>query len=76
MMKLEFEEMEKYWINKLNSERKFNEEHLHQSEMKFHELELQIQSFVSFIENEDIQAKDNETQDAEETKGKLQTIKE
>ena len=76
MMKLEFEEMERYWINKLNSERKFYEEHIHQSEMRFNELQLQIQSFVNFIENEDIQAKDNEAQDTEETLGKLPTINE
>ena len=76
MMKLEFEEMEIYWINKLNSERKFYEEHSHQSEMKFNELELQIQSFVNFIEKEDIGAKENEAQDTEETLEKLPTIKE
>ena len=76
MMKLEFEEMERYWINKLNSERKFYEEHLHQSEMKFNELELQIQSFVNFIEKDNIGAKENEDQDTEETLEKLPTIKE
>ena len=76
MMKLEFEEMERYWINKLNSERKFYEEHLHQSEMRFNELQFQIQSFVNFIENDDIQAKDNEAINTEETLGKLPTINE
>ena len=76
MMKLEFEEMEIYWIHKLNSERKFYEDHLKQSELKFNEFELQIQSFVNFIEKEDIGAKENEDQDTEETLEKLPTIKE
>ena len=75
MMKSEFEEMEKYWINKLNSERKFYEEHILQSEIKFHELQLQIQSFVNFLEKEDIQA-GYEAQYTEETLGKLTTINE
>ena len=74
MMKLESEEMESYWIHKLNSERKFYEEHINQSEMQLHELQLQIQSVVNFIEHEDNQTKDNETQDTEETIGKLPTI--
>ena len=67
MMKVEFDKMEKYWMDKLDSERKFYEKHIQQSDAKFHEFQNQIQTFIDHISNE--KAK-------EDSKQKLPTITE
>ena len=67
MMKVEFDKMEKYWMEKLDSERKFYEKHIQQSDAKFHEFQHQIQTFIDYISNE---------KDAEDSKQKLPTISE
>ena len=48
-MQFEFNEMEKYWMNKLASERSFYEEHIQQNETKFQELQQQIKYFVNHL---------------------------
>ena len=45
MMKVEFDKMEKYWRDKLESERDFYENHIQQSDAKFYEFQYQIQAF-------------------------------
>jgi len=53
LMKFEFDKMETYWRNKLESERKFYEKHIEQNDTKFEELQSQILSLVKNLELEE-----------------------
>jgi len=53
LMKFEFDRMETYWRNKLESERKFYERHIEQNDTKFEELQQQIISLVKNLELEE-----------------------
>ena len=50
-MKSEFEEMEYYWMDKLDSERNFYENHIRESEKKFNELQFKIKYFETYFTN-------------------------
>lgn len=67
LMKFEFDRMETYWRNKLESERKFYEKHIEQNDTKFEELQQQI---ISLVKNLELQ------ESGEESLRKLNTITE
>jgi len=67
LMKYEFDRMETYWRNKLESERNFYERHIEQNDTKFEELQQQIKSLVKHLELEE---------GGEESLRKLHTITE
>jgi len=67
LMKFEFDRMETYWRNKLESERNFYERHIEQNDTKFEELQQQIISLVKNLELEE---------SGEESLRKLHTITE
>ena len=58
LMISEFEEMEYYWMNKLESERKFYENHITESEKKFDELQVHINCFETKYPNINTKVKD------------------
>ena len=60
MIKVEFAEMEKYWRNKLTSEREFYEEHIQLSDARFQELQHQIQGLIKHLEEDINKTGENE----------------
>ena len=68
-MKSEFEEMEYYWKNKLESERNFYENQIKESEKKFNELQFRIDNFETNFPNIKTKVKESlETKDKQQIK--------
>ena len=69
LMSSEFESMEDYWQQKLDSERSFGEEQLKSSESQFRELEARLREYEDLL----VAA---EASDSEHKSGVLSTIEE
>ena len=53
LMKVEFEAMEEYWRERVETERNFYEDQIEKSEIVVSELQKQVESFIQFLLKQD-----------------------